>query len=353
MSRILRHRHDDLQLDIDQAIRTPTPRTDRMLVQLYNNGSMPTSVPGMFLGHPIELSGNECEGCTAGQSIDSSMSIPVVVLGPKVPVAGDKLVAISVAGRWVAESGSGVRRSLQLKVYGCTAGIPNAAIVISDLTTGDTVGTYTSDGDGTVTATWSGAPSVEDLHFSVTESSGRFNTLNEDYSPKTPPYTLQLIPSDPYACYVCNWPIAKTLPWTDSFYGAGTLTWIQQGVGFNGIPYGTWSDTLTWDCLETDGVNSPSSKCEDNSRTTLLVSMTTIAASMVLDTKWGGLGYMCCTTETDSFGVGVGASGDITLSCFVPGVSAFASISNQQSSWKIPPYIAGAGSSEPQFIVTE
>jgi hypothetical protein len=107
MSRILRHRHDDLQLDIDQAIRTPTPRTDRMLVQIYDGGhvpsSMPTSVPGMFLGHPVELSGDECEGCTAGQSVDSDTSIPVVVLGPGVPVAGDKLVTVSTGGRWVAE----------------------------------------------------------------------------------------------------------------------------------------------------------------------------------------------------------------------------------------------------------
>lgn len=103
MSRILRHRLDDLQFAIDQIPDRPSSGPARILVQVYNGGSMPTSVPGMFLGHPIELSGDECEGCLAGKTVDSETSIPVVVLGPKVPVAGDKLVATSVAGRWVAE----------------------------------------------------------------------------------------------------------------------------------------------------------------------------------------------------------------------------------------------------------
>lgn len=76
------------------------------LGKVYNGGSMPGALPGVFLMHPARPSGNEAEGATPGYVVDTSSSFAATVVGTRVPAAGDLLVARLCSGRWVAQSGS-------------------------------------------------------------------------------------------------------------------------------------------------------------------------------------------------------------------------------------------------------
>jgi hypothetical protein len=82
--------------------------TARFVGQVYTAGTLPTCTPCIYLTHPVQLGGTEGEGAGGGPAVDSSRSVPVVVLGPRAPAVGDLLVAHSAGGRWVAERGSGI-----------------------------------------------------------------------------------------------------------------------------------------------------------------------------------------------------------------------------------------------------
>jgi hypothetical protein len=79
--------------------------TARRLVQVYNGGEMPSSPDHVYLTNPVELDGDEAEGGGATPNVDTSTTIPVVVLW-NAPSVGDVLTAYAVGGRWVAERGS-------------------------------------------------------------------------------------------------------------------------------------------------------------------------------------------------------------------------------------------------------
>ena len=76
--------------------------TPRLLVQVYNGGSMPNAVPRVYFTHPVLAYGTETEGGSYVLSADSATTVPVIVLN-KVPSVGDYLIAYSVGGRWVSE----------------------------------------------------------------------------------------------------------------------------------------------------------------------------------------------------------------------------------------------------------
>jgi len=101
-ARILRDRQTALGGTIDRVAEAPTRPTARRLVQVYNGGSMPTQPGYVYLTHPAELDGAETEGGSATLNVDTSTTIPVVVLWGA-PQAGDVLTAHAVGGRWVAE----------------------------------------------------------------------------------------------------------------------------------------------------------------------------------------------------------------------------------------------------------
>ncbi len=63
---------------------------------------MPMSPDKVYLTHPVELDGIETEGSLATPNVDTTTTIPVVVLWGA-PQVGDLLTAYAVGGRWVAE----------------------------------------------------------------------------------------------------------------------------------------------------------------------------------------------------------------------------------------------------------
>lgn len=100
--RDVRLRQDGIQRRvIDSRWRAPI-QTARQSVKVYDGGSIPTTVPSVFLTHPTWLDADDTEAASY-TSADESSTIPVVVIGPGVPIAGDILTAHSIGGRWVAE----------------------------------------------------------------------------------------------------------------------------------------------------------------------------------------------------------------------------------------------------------
>src|SRR5438045_494673 len=81
---------------------SPAPRgTPRFLGRVVNRGAIPNQTGRVYLVNPVHLDGVESEGATASISVDSSRTIPVLVIGTKPPAVGDLLIALSVGGRWV------------------------------------------------------------------------------------------------------------------------------------------------------------------------------------------------------------------------------------------------------------
>jgi hypothetical protein len=143
-ARTLRERQEGLHDAIDRAAGIPSVAAARRLVSVYDGGSMPTQPDHIFLTHPVELDGAEVEGGPASPAVDTSATIPVVVLW-HAPQPGDILVANSVGGRWVAERG-GVGRT-KICVAAC-GGLPVFGAVITVLSGSKTVATCTTGADG-------------------------------------------------------------------------------------------------------------------------------------------------------------------------------------------------------------
>lgn len=102
MSTPERDRMADLRDLLDRQSTRRGIATHRQAVQVYDGGSIPTTVPAMYLTRPMGIGVAETEGATSSLSVDTTRSIPVLVLGPEVPVAGDRLIASTISGRWVA-----------------------------------------------------------------------------------------------------------------------------------------------------------------------------------------------------------------------------------------------------------
>lgn len=107
MGRLDRNRMAELQNAIDLQGRGGPATTQRILLRIYDGGAIPATVPKVFFGHPANMNADATEGASYTTGDDTTTSIPVVVIGPRIPVAGDLIVAHAIGGRWVAgESGS-------------------------------------------------------------------------------------------------------------------------------------------------------------------------------------------------------------------------------------------------------
>jgi hypothetical protein len=85
------------------AFSPPSRGTPRFLGRVLDGGAMPTQTGRVFLVNPARIDGTEAEGSTASFAVDSTRSVPVVLIGGSPPSAGDLLVALAVGGRWVAD----------------------------------------------------------------------------------------------------------------------------------------------------------------------------------------------------------------------------------------------------------
>jgi hypothetical protein len=157
-ARVIRDRQEFLRAAMDRAGRMPPIGAARQLVSVYNGGSMPTQPDHIFLTHPVELDGSEVEGGLASTNVNTSATIPVVVLWGA-PQVGDLLVATSVGGRWVAERAVGGRTTICLTV--CSPAIPVYGAVVTIKNGSTTVASGTTGTGGCVTLPVAGTYTVQ------------------------------------------------------------------------------------------------------------------------------------------------------------------------------------------------
>lgn len=153
VSQLWRHRDD-----VDRAGLVPSaPPT--YLGQVYNGGSIPTAAGRVYLTRPVSVAVNDVENSTPTFTPDTSLSVPVLVLGG-VATAGTNLLAENVDGRWVAEvlAASGCSSgTLVFTVTGCSGAALSGATV-SVTGPGGFSASGTTNGSGQVTFPIAGYP---------------------------------------------------------------------------------------------------------------------------------------------------------------------------------------------------
>ncbi len=102
-ARSLRDRQAAHEDAIDRAAGTlATFASARMLVQVFNGGSIPSAVPRVYYTHPVVATGAEAEGGLVTLSVDRVTTVPVIFLN-RVPSVSDYATAYAVGGRWVVD----------------------------------------------------------------------------------------------------------------------------------------------------------------------------------------------------------------------------------------------------------
>jgi hypothetical protein len=100
-----RDRADAADADLARLGPGEHPEGSARAGRVYDGGAIPTAVPAVFLARPVTVGGPEVEGGAPSLSEDGTSSFPFVAFGPKVPRAGDYVVARRFRGRWVAGQG--------------------------------------------------------------------------------------------------------------------------------------------------------------------------------------------------------------------------------------------------------
>jgi hypothetical protein len=103
--RVLRHRQAGLVAARDFRPGTTIMQGPVRAVQVFAEAAVPTTVPRYFACHPLVTGGVEGEGQALVATPDTAQVLYVAVLGPRIPVAGDKFLARLVGSRWVADLG--------------------------------------------------------------------------------------------------------------------------------------------------------------------------------------------------------------------------------------------------------
>lgn len=147
-SRVLRDRQSAFFTEIDRADRRVPAASARRLVSIYNGGAMPSQPNRIFLSHPVELDGTESEDSSFSADVNTSATIPVLVL-QSVPQAGDLLVATAVGGRWVAERP--VDNTTTICVTACYPAVPVYAATVTVLSGSTIVASGTTGSTGCIT----------------------------------------------------------------------------------------------------------------------------------------------------------------------------------------------------------
>jgi hypothetical protein len=174
---MLRRRQTEMEPMLDQQLGQTVTQGPSLLVQVFAETTVPTAALKYFACHPLTISGSESEGTVPTLTVDTTQKLYVAVLGSKVPVAGDNLIARLIGGRWVAENGGGIPAvvscgTIKVTVNGCnTKSMPGAVVTLSrklvatitvtnggtGYTSAPTVTFGTTNGNGaTATATISG-----------------------------------------------------------------------------------------------------------------------------------------------------------------------------------------------------
>ena len=103
----------------------------KLAVEITNGGSIPIYPGAFFLGNPTTFNGTETEGGAYTAVVDTTTTIPVLVLG-HVPSVGDILIASATGGRWVAERGAPPQEIECCGAWACYAAAPPETWTVTD-----------------------------------------------------------------------------------------------------------------------------------------------------------------------------------------------------------------------------
>jgi hypothetical protein len=171
--------------------------------------------------NPVAISGPDAPGSTAVYTIDTTRTVPVLILG-SLPVAGEKVVARNDRGRWVARlpAASGSRVTLGLGT--CFAGqVVPAGLAYTITCSGTVVATGTTTGAGIVFP-----PGVlsNGCTIAIPGLGTRWDTT-ATISVSGTRAGASFGPAAGYVCCgTCNFPISNTLIFTFTYYGSNNPT---------------------------------------------------------------------------------------------------------------------------------
>jgi hypothetical protein len=142
--RMLRRRQSGADADLDRRRGESVVPGPALLVQVFAETTVPTATGKYFACHPVVPSGTEGEGGTPSFAVDTAQTLYVAIFGIRVPVAGDRLIARLVGGRWVGESGkTSVCGTICTTVIACGQALGGATVTVSQ--GGGTIGSCTTD----------------------------------------------------------------------------------------------------------------------------------------------------------------------------------------------------------------
>lgn len=198
---------------------------NRYIGQVYNGGAIPTSGPAMMLTHPIDQTFVEAESGAITETVDSTTSVPVLVYGSVLPIAGDKLFARRVGDLWIApRSACGVitvtvkDASTGLVISGASVFFLGSTDIHTTNSSGIAVLSINSSGSSTITASKTGYALNTGT---ISATCGATNTLEIDLTPAIP-CSPCAIPARSYALTITYWQDAGH---TVSNTVTTTLTW--------------------------------------------------------------------------------------------------------------------------------
>lgn len=253
-SRTLRARLDRLLAAADRLDRDRPGGVPRYLGRVYSGGALPTAVPRVYLTRPLALAATESEGSAVTLTPDTTRSVPVLVLGPGVPAAGDDLIARQTQGRWVAGFGGTAQcGTITFTVRGCVDAtfptptnrlLPGATVTVYDgnNNTFPVLGTGTTNGSGVYVQPIYAAKTYyrEVSHVGFTTSTG--TTAAACSGASNTNVGLTLAATAGYCCNTaCPAPFPSTLYLTDELFGTIPLTctapdiWIGCALA-TGVP---------------------------------------------------------------------------------------------------------------------
>lgn len=104
----------------------------RYVGKIYSGGSLPTAANRFYLTHPVtSISGTETENGTATINVETSVSVPVLVLDGPMAV-DDYVIADLVNGIWVAEEGQATGSGTPTgSLPGCICATPPASLTLT------------------------------------------------------------------------------------------------------------------------------------------------------------------------------------------------------------------------------
>lgn len=211
-------------------------------VQVVTKVGVPTATGKYFAVQAVDPGGDEGEGNTGTLTLLDGVFYCCVV-GTRVPVAGDYLMAYAISGRWVADSQGMI--PCPVAVLGClNAGVSGADVTLSQAGTPIASGTTNVAGRLCVSI----PNGTYDVAITPPSGSGfAAYTGTITYSGTQQNITLSA-DADHVCTTCCNDPIPKTLYTTDSL-GTHTLTW--DGTNWKGTATTTGYGPVQGDCTTT------------------------------------------------------------------------------------------------------